>query len=233
MVIVQQIPNYYDSLLLRRQNYGIKLAGGWVFGKSVEFDDLQINMDRYPNIPALSSAVIVPPKAAADEWNEWKHDPDNESIFWEWDDNRLIQAYIGIFPSPARLFRRVPSPVPRGNLSKIKITSLTINTLGYVDGTPGGSPYGIPSVLTELLIPKEVLIEFAVFNPLLVPLAPKFNIKIRRHSVKYYDPNKKPDLEVINAMWAGKIPWKPWSPGAEAWEYDAGSKLNVDPIKFD
>lgn len=232
MPVQRILPTYLEEYLKRKNNFGIQLAGGWIFGRTIDYSDIKnINFDRYPVLPPLTSSVIVPPKTAASEWNEWMHNPDNQSMFWEWDDNRLLQVFIGIYPADARLFTRFPSPIPRGNLAKIVISAINANAIGYVDGTEGGSPYGVPTNLTEMLIPKEVQLEFAVFNPTLMPIVPKFNIKIRRFNVKYYDPEKKSELETIKGMWEGRIPWKAWSPGIEPWDYDAKTKCGVNPIR--
>jgi len=234
MVVIQKVPTYLESNLLRRQLFGLKFAGGWAFGKSIDFEDVGLIFDQYPVLAPLTSTAIVPPKVATDEWNEWKLMPNNEALFYEWDSERMLQAYIGIYPADLRLWKRFPSPVPRGNLSKIKVTSIGINTVGWIDGHLHGSPFNMPSALTEMLIPKEVAqIEWAVFNPLGINMAPKFNIKIRRHQVKYFDPGKKDDMDTINAMWNGKIPWKPWSPGLDAWAYDTDKQLGVNLVNFD
>jgi hypothetical protein len=233
MVVFKNIPTYLESNLLRRQHFGLKLADGWVFGKVIDFEDVQFIFDQYPTLAPLSSTAIVPPKTVTDEWNEWKLMPNNEAIFYEWDSERLLQAFIGIHPAPCRLWKRFPSPVPRGSLSKIKVTSIGINTVGWIDGHQSGSPFDMPSALTEMLIPKEVSqIEWAVFNPLPINIAPKFKLNIRRHQVKYYNPEKQAERDTIDAMWSGKIAWKPWSPGLDPWSYDTSKQIGVNPVLF-
>lgn len=231
MVIFERIPTYLENNLLRKQNFGLKFAQGWVFGKVIDFEDVHMIFDNYPVLPGFTSTTIVPPKTQPDQWNEWKDIQANEAIFYEWDSGMMLQAFIGIHPSDCRLWKRFPSPVPRGNLSKIKVASIGANTIGWIDGHHNGSPFSMPSALTEMLIPKELtMIEWAVYNPLPIAIAPKFRINIRRHNVKYYDPSKKSDMDKINDMWSGKMAWKPWSPGVDSWAYDTSKQLGVNPV---
>jgi hypothetical protein len=237
MPIYKHIPTYMEQLLPRRYNYGIKVANGWVWGKTNEYEDIpNIIMSRYDQITANSLAATMDNTATAipQGYTQWKALTENEDYFYEYESDKILQAFIGIHPSPARLFRRIPSPLPRGNLSRIKVPGVPVNTsIGFVDGKQAGSPFDVPTVLTEMLLPRYTIVDFAVFNPLAVPITPIFNIVIRRHKVKWYNPEKKEDKDKIMEMWTGKRPWKPWSPGIDPMIYDAEGNLNVKPIDLD
>ena len=233
MAIEKRVPTYLECFLQRRQNFGMRTSQGMVFGKTRELEDVpNIIFSRYDPIPAASLATKMDAGVTTfTDYHKWDwQNEQGDDIFYEWDSDKIIQAFIGITPAPARLFRRIPTPIPRGNLSRIKISSYTVDTIGFIDGHEAGSPYDMPTVHSEMLIPKEFFVDFAVFNPLAVPITPTFKIVARRFQVKWYDYANKIDREVIKSMWLGKIPWKPWSPGIESMDYDIQGKLNIAPV---
>jgi hypothetical protein len=232
MVVVQHIPTYIETLMPRKHNFSIKTATGYAFGRTREYEDIpNINYTRLDQLAALSVVSSIDNGTAVSGYFPLKAIIEGEDYFYEYEGDKILQAFIGIFPSPARLFRQIPAPVPRGNLSRIKAPATpTINSIGYIDGTLAGSPYNMPSSLSEMLLPKYMNVAFQVFNPLAITMNPVLRIAIRRHSVKWFNPANSNDKAIIDKMISGAIPVKMWSPGMEPMQYDIQGNLGIEPI---
>jgi len=232
MTKVSIVKNYEDAFLDRGQWFGIKFARGWCFARVVGFENtIKYPFNRYQKLSSRSSSVVVGSGTSSDTWWVWEDRRSGKDLFWEYNTNYVLHVMIGIAPKRLRLFRRYPDPYARGNLSKIKVDAVpTAESMGYIDG--GMSPYDNPSSLSEMFVPKELLVKHAVFNPEGYDVIPRFNVYIRRLKVQWLNIEKAEDAKMIENIIKRKVRAKLWTPGVEAFEYDSENKLLVKPVSW-
>jgi len=213
-----------NALLERKHNVGMQFASGWVFGQVVNYEDVPVPFDRYSPVPANSGLATI--AGTTNYWFEWVN-AQNQVILRERDMDKILQAFVGIYPANLRLFKQFPAPIIRGNLYEIKVPAvLTAQSGGFIRGD--WSPYENPTTLTEMLIPPELHIQWGVYNDEGFAVTPRFMIFIRRLQIKYYRPNNTSGKKAIEAIIEGKMPAKLWSPGLEPYEYDVMDRIGVE-----
>lgn len=221
-----QTKNSYENYLLERwQNFAMTFGHGWVFGKVADYVDSGTIYDRYDTLNAKSASASIAGSTASN-WNSWETSSDYD-LFYERNLGVVLQAFIGIKPVRLRLWKSMPDVVRRGNLDKIKVSSLTADTVGWIDGRD--SPFENPGKKSELMIPPMMNVQFGVFNPENYAVNPVFNVKIRRMKVKWYDPDNNTDRKTIDSIVDGKTPCHFWSPGLTPSQYTFGY-INIQPI---
>lgn len=214
---------FYRSLLERRKFLGMQFAQGWLFGQVVACEDVAVPYERYNPLAAGTSLATI--GGLTDNWLQWL-DAQNHDIFRERDSDKLLQAFVGIYPPRLRLWKQFPAPMSRGNLYEIKVPSaLAAASCGYIEGS--WSPYGEPTSLTELFVPPELIVKWGVFNPETVTVSPRFTVFIRRLQMKYLNPGNADDSAAIDAILKNKIYCKMWSPGLDPFEYDVEDRLGI------
>jgi hypothetical protein len=227
-----KVISYADTLLKRGQKFAMKLGTLWVFGIVRDYEDVgPFVYDRINEMKSGASQFSIGSGSDAD-YNRLR-DSNNEDIFWEEDEGFILHAFIGIDPPDLRLFTRYPSPVIRGNLSKIKVTGINAEAKGYVDGNVDGSPFDLPTNRTELLIPTELEVDFGLYNPLGRSVVPALKIFIRRYQVQFYDPENKVQSEIIKNIINGNFKCHWWSPGIDPFNYDIESNLGIKGVEVD
>lgn len=226
--------NYMSALLQRNHNLAYKLPEGYIFLRVLDYEDSQYYFQQYDTVAAQSASSSIAGGPTAD-WHRW--DPwggTNYDLLEERECGYILQAFVGIDPPTLRWWKRFPSPIPRGSLDRIKITGLDDTQPGYLDGMPWGSPYDMPTALSELIIPTNFpAIEFGIYNMETFPVTPKFRIPIRRLQVKALEPDKPGDKQLINEMIQFKRPCKVWSPGVGGYQYNARQNFGVCPVPWE
>jgi len=219
----------FDTALLERgHNVAMQFAKSWVMGEVVNYEDAPLTYERYDTLAAGSGNTTIA-GGAANNWHQWLN-ANNQDIFRERDKDKILQAFIGIYPSRLRFWKQFPAPVTRGNLYEIKVPAvLTVAAPGYISGE--WSPYEAPTTLTEVLVPPELIIWWGVFNPEAVAVFPRFQVFIRRIQVRYFKMNNSKDKQRIESIMNGAR-CKKWSPGLEPFEYDVGDRIGADEIDW-
>jgi hypothetical protein len=158
------------------------------------------------------------------------YNSNNQHLFRERDKDKILQAFIGIYPPRLRLFKRFPDPIVRGNLYEIKVPAVvTAASGGYISGEM--SPYEAPTTMTEIIVPPELLVSWGVFNPEAVAVYPRFQIIMRRLQIRYFKMNNTKDKQEIEKIVNGAR-CKKWSPGIEPFEYDVADRIGADLIDW-
>jgi hypothetical protein len=223
------MPAFMEQLLKRGHYFGLRVNGGWIFAKVLDFEDTQVPFDRYSVLTTVSGNATI--GSDTSYWLPWKN-AQSVDIFWEKDSDKALQCFIGIYPPTLRWFRAIPSNFKRGNLYDINVdVTLAVTSIGFISGYL--SPREEPTELTEMILPMEVPTNFGVFNPEGVSVYPSFLIFIRRLRVKWMDPKVSEDLQIIKDILTARIRCKFWSPGVTVWEYDCKGKLHIDEYKVD
>lgn len=224
-----------QGLVERGENIAQQFANGWIMGEVVNYEDAPTPYDQYDALPAGSSNATGPGGAgvgAGTYWWQWFTAPNQrQDMFRERDKDKIIQAFIGIYPPRLRLFRQFPAPEIRGNLYEIKVAAIPVVTSGgYINGE--WSPYQQPTSLTELIVPPELIAKFALFNPEAVAVFPRFQVFIRRIQMRYFKKNNSTDQKTIDDIIDKKIPCKKWSPGLVPSDYDVSDRTGADIIDW-
>lgn len=230
------VETYAAALLERGHRVAMQFAQGWVMGEVINYEDAPIPYDQapgsggYDSLAANSGSTtmnggLVP----ANNWQIW-YNSQGQHLFRERDKDKILQAFIGIYPARLRLWKQFPAPITRGNLYEIKVPAvITASAGGYISGE--WSPYEEPTTLTEVLVPPELLIAWGVFNPEAVAVYPRFQIIMRRIQMRYFKMNNAKDKQEIEKIVAGGR-CKKWSPGLEPFEYDVSDRIGADIIDW-
>jgi len=225
------VESYMDAALKRGQRFAIKVGGGrWVFGIVRDYEDVGPFVYYRINSMLTGASTFSIGAGAADTYNRLR-DSNNYDIFWEEAKDFLLQTFMGITPPDVRLFVRYPAGIPVGSLNKIKATVINAEAKGYIDGNEWGSPFEVPTSRLELMFPKEVEVDFGLFNPTGVTLTPQLSMFIRRLKVTYYDKNNQTDLKIIQNIIDGNLKARWWSPSVQVFEYDCKEKLGVESVE--
>jgi len=202
-----------------------------VFGIVRDFEDVGPFVYNRLNQMATGASTWSIGSGSAQSYGSFV-DSNNKDLFYEEDTGHMLHAFIGIAPPDLRMFVRYPAGIPRGNLSKIKQTTLNAEAKGYQDGNDGGSPFDLPTSRLELMLPKEIEVEFGLYNPLPYTITPQFNIVMRRYRVSYYNPEVKEDRVTIQNIIDGVTRARWWSPHVQKFDYDALDKLGISAIEI-
>lgn len=220
---------FTKALLERKHNVGQQFANGWLFGQVVNYEDCAIIFDRYDSLAAGSGNATIA-GGAANYWHEWMN-AQQQKYLRERDADKVLQAFIGIYPPRLRLFMQFPMPISRGELYEIKVPAvLTALAGGWVNGE--WSPYETPTTLTEMIVPPEMTIGFGVFNTEGVAVNPRFLLYIRRLQLQYFNPDTTVGKKKIEEITSGKAKARLWSPGLQPFEYDVSDRIGVPTYKW-
>lgn len=221
------VVSYQAALVDRGFNLVQKFGNGYVFARIRDFEDANTTFERFDTLAAGSGSSTIAGSAAA-FFHELEDAAGNE-FFLETETDRVLQAFIGVHPPRLRLFRAFPDPIIRGNLAKVRTTAdLSATAIGWVDGTM--TPYERPTTLAEMIIPRDLLLRFGIFNPESIAVFPRFLFIFRRLLVKWLDPKDKKDGALIQRIIDGKERAKWFSPGIEPFTYDIENKLGITPV---
>lgn len=227
--------SYIYNLLNIGHNFGVEVDNNKsVFGRVKKYIDVPVFANRYGALAARTSSVAYA-GGSATAWNTWTN-ADNFDIFREKETDKILQAHIGIWPMNLRLWKQIPASQARGNLSEIILDEpALIDTPGWIDGSPYGSPYALPSRRTEVIAPREFPVRFMIFNPSREAVMPQFIVHLRRCEVKWYDPDDPKDLEMIKQfskflMTNKGEPVHYYSPGIVPFSYGVEQNLNIKGV---
>lgn len=233
MVSIQgKVKSFQEALLSRGQKYALKLGSAWVFGTVKDFEDIgPFFYNRINQMTTGASTFSIGSGSAASFQN--LKDSNNFDIFWEKEADKLLHSFVGINPPDLRMFLQYPSPVIRGNLSEIKQSVLNAEAKGFTNGDEDGSPFDLPTVKTELMIPREMNVQVGLYNPLGDTVVPNLKIFTRRYEVHYYDQEVQSELKIIKNIINGNLPAHWWSAGLDPFSYDIRQKLGIKGIEID
>ena len=219
---------YAEALLERGNNFALHMDGGWVFGKVLDIDrTISMVYNRFNTLGPQSYKTTVGSETTGTAWHVLEDDDEHEYLYEKYS-NKLIQAFIGISPSPLKLFWQYPAATPRGTLGEILLKEpFTDETPGAIDGYM--SPFTLPTEAGELMIPKEVRIALGLYNPTSYNVNPVLKFMMQRMEVRYLDPDNSADMSVIESIQNGGR-CKFWSPGLGLWDYGAISQLGIKPV---
>ncbi len=140
----------------------------------------------------------------------------------------IYQIFYGIEPSAVRMYVGYPVDMPIGNLETRNV--FASGPFGFKDGFQ--SPFPKPSFLTELFIPYNLQIGWALANPLNDNAKPLVNFVIGKYVV---DVICDPDL--IMRIMSGKKEARIATLGGATYNsslrYDVKSTWGIDPIPMD
>lgn len=140
----------------------------------------------------------------------------------------IYHMFYGISPSAVRLYPAYPVDAPIGNLEERNVFAR--GPFGYKDGFQ--SPFPKPSSLTELFVPYNTQIGWAVHNPLNNNAKPLINFVIGKYLVDVIC-----DSDLISRILSGKkearIATLGGASASGAYKYDVKSVWGIDPVPLD
>ena len=232
--------SYLDVLLQRHHNVAYALptqgnAPGYLFLKVVDYEDSIVAYNEYNVLTTESASATIGSATTGTDWNRWKLNSNSTyDIFKESMAGFMIQAFIGIDPPSLKLWKQFPAGITRGNLDQTKITALNDDAPGFLTGEEWGSPFDMPSALSEMLIPSNFQeLMFGVYNPENISVMPRFKVPMRRMKMQAYKPRESPeDKNTVNDIISGKRACKVFSPGMDGFQYNTKEQYGVDPIPW-
>lgn len=202
---------YQVSQLDRGHMAAVRADDGWYFFRVIDFEDIHVEYNGVDVMAAAASTHSIRNGAsAAATWQSWTL-TDSNDMFYEWDRDKILQAFIGIDSPDIRLWRRIPSPAPRGNLSRTKVAVLNLNTVGFMNGSM--TPFRQPDDVSEMILPWQTQVDFGLYNPTPAAVQPLFNIFIRRIVPEFIDPRDGTGQSIIKDIFRGAGKCRRWSPG--------------------
>lgn len=215
--------SYQKGQLMRNYLFGLEYSSGWVFGRVLTFDDVNYVYDRWPTSGTTITTLAA--NTALGSPHELR-DADTNEILWVQESNHLYQVFVGIAPPRMRLFKFYPELYLGGSLDKVTATQTPTSTsFGFVDGIM--SPYDDPTTAGEVFIPKELKVQWQLFNPENFAVIPLVKFVIRNMVVQWFNPDNGGDKQIISGIMAGKIPCRLWSPGGYIPPYNTEQKLGI------
>lgn len=143
-------------------------------------------------------------------------------------ENVLYQIFYGITPSAVRLYPSYPSEVPRGNLEIKNVFARGL--FGFKDGFM--SPFSKPNPISELFVPYNTQIGWAVHNPLNDNAVPQINFLIGKYNIDLIC-----DCNLIEKVLSGKKEARIATIGGvssgEVYKYDTVQIWGIQPIPLD
>ena len=201
--------SYKAHLLERGYLAAIRRMDGWAFAQVLDFEDVTQKYDRIDPMAANAATHQVAGDTAVD-WRELLN-ADGEKLLYDYDGDTLLQVFFGLAPDrDIRVWRRIPSPMPRGNMSRSIVKGMTTTALGFLDGTM--TPYDDPSVTSMMLLPSKTAIDFGFLNMTAAVVKPRLNFFIRRIQPKWLNPTKRADRAIIQSVFGGRACTR-YSPG--------------------
>lgn len=226
--------SYLDALLQRNHNLAYKFPEGYMFFRVEDYEDTVLNYNEYNVLTTESSSATIGSASTGKNWNTWTlNNSLTYDIFHEGMSGFMLQTFLGIDPPSLKVWRQIPAPTPRGNLDQTKITTLNDDAPGFLTGHDESSPYDMPSVLSEMIIPSNFpQIQTGIYNPEGISVMPRFKVIFRRMKVQAYNPQDQMDRNTINDIISGRRHVKVYSPGLDGYQYDHKREYGVDVLPW-
>ena len=152
--------------------------------QAVAFRYLRIKTVEGPNnLRDYSLGAAAAQASAGTDWNEIQ-DGASRYILEPQQANIVYQAFYGIAPSYAWVYRRYPANVDRGGLQGARAIGDRTYRIGFVDGLD--SPFMSPSPETEFFTVEGAHPAFLGYHPRLEPasITVRMNFFVVRYSVE-------------------------------------------------
>lgn len=202
--------SYKEMLLERGHVFSVRLDKGWIFAKVKDFEDVPVKYNRIDPMAAGATTFSINGGTAAG-FNPLTNS-DNNELLYDFDPDVFLQVFFGIAPdTDCRVFRRIPSPTPRGNLSRTKVTALGPNAIGYLDGIM--TPYDDPEDCSMMILPPKINVDFGIYNRGAGLIVPQLNFWIRRIAPNIIDIDNSVGKALVEAIFEGRKACTRYSPG--------------------
>lgn len=138
--------------------------------------------------------------------------------------NELLHLFRGMFPSAVRTYLNYPVEIPRNRLPRV--TRDDRSDMGYVDGFE--SPESDPSPKTEVFIPYNLDVAFALFNPLDIEVSLYINLVSYRYRFQVIK-----DLDTVMGILSNRVPCRIATLGGlEGFAYSIDDTFGINAIPF-
>ncbi len=220
----------YVNDVVVKENFNLALAfsEGYVFLRVVRREWNIVLFDPSQDIGTTSNLIAIPSATYRDfqffsSSSSALNVPNEFSVT---DDAHVYQVFVGVTPSPTKVFIAAEG-VSQRQLDVSRWGTNSVYRFGYFDGF--ASPFYAPRPIGEIFITPKVGITFAVFNPMPYTISPIFYFAINRLQITTI---KDPDT--IGKILEGKIPARFASVGGLlAPKYNQSAAWVVEPIPID
>jgi|APHM01.1.fsa_nt_gi hypothetical protein len=213
-----------DKFLGNGDMLGLKFNQGFVFLEVESYEQLKY-------APFDNVGTVQPGRAS--NFSRLDTDDNDDVLYLENDQQKLIHASIGHSPASVRRYTNYPEGQNRLRNHQNLGTPTAGEDYGYVDGED--SPYEMPTDAEELFIPPKTHLDFSFANNDNREREPILNILMRIYRIKPLSPDSTQQRNAIKRIVSPGSPMPVVMAGGPDFQidYDLRSAWNAEPVGED